>query len=777
MNLTLLKDKQEQKSRALFTFLVALLLATLIFLPFIIQDNGLFLYYGDYNVQEIPFYQHVHQMIWQGKTAFDFGTDLGANFVGSYGFYMLGTPFFWLMLPFPNSWIPYLMGPMFILKFAIAALFAYLYLARFLKNKSFAVLGALLYAFSGFAIYNIFFNHFVDVVALFPLLLYGLERYVVDQKKGIFALAVTLNLLVNYFFFVGQVTFLILYFLCRLPSPDFHITKKKFFGLAFESIVGVLGGMVLLLPSLLALGGNDRVSSILTGIQMLFYNSFNRYGSIISSAFFMPELPARPNFFVGEGAKWSSLSLWLPLFSITGVFAFFQNTGKNFVKRLLKTCAIFALIPILNSAFYAFNSAYYARWLYMPILIMALASVKVLERQDATYQKSILYTAAGIGFFSLIGVLPTYKGGELLIGACADSPRFFIWVGISVVSLALFSLLIVYARPAKALYRSSLICLSVIIVCYSVVYLSYGKTFSYETSYMIDTALNDTEQVKMQDDSQFYRSDFYGAMDNLGMFWDIKSVQCFHTVVPSSIMNFYEYIGLNRDVRSDPPLSQVALNQLFSVKYLYEDQTYGDADPIYSQPGFSMIKTTKNFNVYQNEYFIPIGFAYTSYLTKAQAASIDLDSRSRAMLKAVVLEDKDVGAFDDLLTPVKDVDDLDLSDQALEDDCDALRQASSFFVEETKDGLLSKISLQTEQLVFYSIPYDRGFTCYIDGVKTDIIKANVGFMAVCVPEGTHEVRFVYQTPGLKIGLICLAIFAIVWPLYTWLGNRKEKNND
>ena len=32
------------------------------------------------------------------------------------------------------------------------------------------------YALSGFAVYNVFFNHFVDVVALFPYLLWALDE-------------------------------------------------------------------------------------------------------------------------------------------------------------------------------------------------------------------------------------------------------------------------------------------------------------------------------------------------------------------------------------------------------------------------------------------------------------------------------------------------------------------------------------------------------------------------------------------------------------------------
>ena len=80
-------------------FLLGLCLSFLFFLPFLIYDQGLFLYYGDFNVQQIPFYQMIHDSIRSGNLGWSHTTDLGANIVGSYSFYLLGSPFFWLTLP------------------------------------------------------------------------------------------------------------------------------------------------------------------------------------------------------------------------------------------------------------------------------------------------------------------------------------------------------------------------------------------------------------------------------------------------------------------------------------------------------------------------------------------------------------------------------------------------------------------------------------------------------------------------------------------------------
>lgn len=48
--------KQERKYYAR-AFLYALAMAGVLLLPFVIIDRGFFVYYGDYNAQQMPFYK------------------------------------------------------------------------------------------------------------------------------------------------------------------------------------------------------------------------------------------------------------------------------------------------------------------------------------------------------------------------------------------------------------------------------------------------------------------------------------------------------------------------------------------------------------------------------------------------------------------------------------------------------------------------------------------------------------------------------------------------
>lgn len=70
----------------------------------------------------------------------------------------------------------------------------------------------------------------------------------------------------------------------------------------------------------------------------------------------------------------------------------------------------------------------------------------------------------------------------------------------------------------------------------------------------------------------------------------------------------------------------------------------------------------------------------------------------------------------------------------------------------------------SDKLLFMSIPYSTGWTCYLDGIEVPILKANVGFCAVEVPQGEHVVAWKYNTPGLKLGIFLSTVSCFVFIL-------------
>lgn len=78
--------------------------------------------------------------------------------------------------------------------------------------------------------------------------------------------------------------------------------------------------------------------------------------------------------------------------------------------------------------------------------------------------------------------------------------------------------------------------------------------------------------------------------------------------------------------------------------------------------------------------------------------------------------------------------------------------------------ITSNLILSESSFITTSIPYNEGWSVYIDGEKVNIEKVNLGFIGFDVNEGDHVVEFRYKTQGKTLGLIisfaCLAILII-----------------
>ena len=749
-------------------FFLGLGLSFLVFVPFMVVDGGRFLFYGDFNVQQVPFYRLAHDAVRSGNLGWSHLTDLGVNFIGSYSFYLLGSPFFWLTIPFPSEWVQYLMGPLLILKFACATLTGYVYIHRYTKNQNSALIAAVLYAFSGFSIYNIFFNHFHEAIVVFPLLLAALDEYMATRRRGLFALAVGLCCVVNYYFFVGQVTFTLLYFFVRLLSKSWRISLKDFLLLALEAVLGLGLSCLLLVPSVLAVLQNYRATEYINGWNGVLYNNVQRYLHILECFFFPPDLPARPNFTPDSGSRWASLGAWLPLFGMTGVIGWLQLKRKHWLKRMLWALFLMALVPFLNAAFQMMNSAFYARWYYMLTLMMALATVLALENERVDWKRSITWSLAiTLAIALVVGLMPTVEtmeGVETVSFGLEEYPtRFWTYVAIALISLAGVVYLLCFCRKhKKAFYRSTLVGLSLVSVVYSIYFIALGKTQSeYTWDHLIPYSLNGGKDVDLPDLQQT-RSDFYESLDNAGMFWQIPTIQAFHSVVPGSIMEFYDSIGVPRDVASRPTTDHYALRGLTSVHWLFDDDhddTYfaGEnmTDP--AMPGYAYYGNANGFDIWENQYYIPMGFSYDYYITRSEYNALSQGSedaigdRELAMLRAVVVEDDRVPAVEDVLEHLP-LDDRYFSQDGYFQDCQDRAATACTSFQYTNTGFVAEANSAESRLVFFSVPYEAGWSATVNGEPAPIERVNVGFMAVKIPAGEEVIiEFTYHTPGLLLG--------------------------
>ena len=69
----------------------------------------------------------------------------------------------------------------------------------------------------------------------------------------------------------------------------------------------------------------------------------------------------------------------------------------------------------------------------------------------------------------------------------------------------------------------------------------------------------------------------------------------------------------------------------------------------------------------------------------------------------------------------------------------------------------AQADLPEENLVFFSVPYDEGFTALVDSEKVSIEIVDGGLMAVPVPAGRHSIEFTSYPAGLSACKILSAV--------------------
>ena len=143
---------------------------------------------------------------------------------------------------------------------------------------------------------------------------------------------------------------------------------------------------------------------------------------------------------------------------MAGVISFMHLRRKHWASRLTAVCIVFAFIPILNSLFQALNSYYYARWFYMPILIMSMMTAHTLDDEGSDGFFGLKASAFFLATFAIIGCFPQKpKAGKKpqLFTLPEDTPYFWATIGVSAVLLLCCTL--IFRRKKKGTLNTAFI--------------------------------------------------------------------------------------------------------------------------------------------------------------------------------------------------------------------------------------------------------------------------------------------------------------------------------
>ncbi|MBQ8961393.1 MAG: YfhO family protein [Ruminococcus sp.] len=802
-------------------------------LPILIMTKGVYLYSGDYNFQTIPFIEHGSRLLHSGEPLpiYDWQSSLGMNTLNAYGSYIL-TPFSLLMFIVPVNMLKYFHGIVVALKMGVTALGAYIYCRQYVKYDRSAFICSILYAFSGYQLFNLVYP-FMDSVALFPITLYAFDQLMTKRRSVWFALMLFLHGIFNSYFLWQECVFILVYFLVRVlmkSYPGFDL--KLFFKLAFETLVGVGLAAVTMFPGLIGVSGNARAGDLIFSTNLISYETPGVIANIFTSMFFPPNECGLPWYFLDPKMNLDPPLLFIPFFFVIGVWAVMKRDKKSWYTRLVLVCLGILAIPILNSVFSAFNASFYARWVYMPVLIMVMMTGKFIDDIDEfSVSKELRILGAIVGFLVLWGLYCLYV---MQLKDKMKGARFLwrLYVAVLILSYIIL-LLVIEPIPQKPKIFSTknltpIVCaFCTLFFMASSIQVTLGEYFEFLPN-EYHRLWNDGVDIVLDDD-QFFRVTTETQNDALTLGY--PDIDFFNSMCTGEETDFYSRVGSFRQQNTNLTEKDYALYTFLSAKYLlYYDSLFMGEFKVapenvqYHLKGYDDYEEFNWYIAFRNSVFIPMGFTYDYYLnvydfkpamgeTKPVDDEIDVDDiadqlmkavskssgedeeddetedgsykytnlhdNEKLLLKAIWLTDDQIEKYGDILTELPEELAEDTSYKTYLEDCKARAASSCYEFEPDGKGFSAKTRLEKDNLVFFSIPYDKGFTAYVDGQETEIEKVFDGLSAVFVPAGDHSIRFDYRVIGLKEGaavsVVCLSLLLIYscGCFVLWLRRRKS----
>ena len=126
---------------------------------------------------------------------------------------------------------------------------------------------------------------------------------------------------------------------------------------------------------------------------------------------------------------------------------------------------------------------------------------------------------------------------------------------------------------------------------------------------------------------------------------------------------------------------------------------------------------------------------------------------------------------------------------------EVLQAGGMTVTEQTGHSVKGTVTAAQDGTMFFSLPYDKGWTVYVDGSPVETFPIDRGeekvetedgteyvptddgaLLGAMLPAGTHEVAIVYTTPGGVAGALISggSLLLLLIPLLLWLFRRRQE---
>lgn len=780
--------------------------------------------------QYAPFFSEFKDKLASGGSLlYSWNIGMGVNFSALFAYY-LASPFNWLLILCPAGLVIEFMTYLIVVKIGLSGLSMAYYLRKHCGTRDFGVaFFGIFYALSGYMAAYSWNIMWLDCILLFPLVMLGLERLVKEGKGGLYCLTLGISIFSNYYISIMTCMFLVIYFIALLVMER-EMSWERLVGRSFRfGLYSLLaGGMAagVLLPAAYALG-------MTASSDVSFPKTATQYFSIF-------DMIARH---IGNVETEIGLDHWPNIYCGVAVLMFFQlylACRKIAAKEKVVYCTLLLLffasfsINILNFIWHGFHypNSLPCRQSFIYIFLILMMCYQAYMHLRTTPWKHVVLAFWGAVCFVLLA--------QKLV--TADHFHFVVFY-VAILFLALYlGIICLYQKGRAYQNRALLLALAVVSVEAAVNTTVTSVTTTSRTSYIKDNEAVETLLETLTPASTFYRVEkVTRKTKNDGAWLHFPSVSLFSSTANADLSALFKKLGCESSTNAYSITGSTPLiDMLFSVKYgLYsqepdatdmrtylaqEDETWlyennytlplgfwapsdlesrwdleaGNPADVQNnlayalgtaqilEPVLDTVTDQNTLTFYpaqSGEYYAYVDNKKIEEVTATtwkgtktysnidRGYLVELGYCTAGEEVSLVAEDSKESLYASVYR---------FSEQGLAEAYEALAVHPWTLTSWTDTSLKGTISCEEMGVMMTSIPYDEGWTIFVDGVEQPAEKVLDAFLGIRLTPGSHTISMEYTPEGWKLGWGITGASAAALLLLTagewWRKKRKTTEN-
>ena len=744
---------------------------------------------------------------------YSFNNTLGGNMFGTYAYY-LSSPLNFLLVFSSTKNIPNFMFLIILIKIGLSGLFMNIFLNHKKSNYFYSLIFSCFYALMAYNVSYYFNLMWLDCVYMAPLVLYGVDNILKDNNGKLYIVALSLTIIFNFYIAYMVCIFIVIYFLYELfLNYEFKDKIRNIKTLFICSFISLLISSFILVPTIINMGNIMRSP---VGDSMFAKGDiFNNFLVGLSKLYMLPQnsdnilCKYTPNIYFGI----------LPLlFCLTYFYSYKSNKDKILTLGVIIIFYLCFSVDIFNLFWHGFtypNGYAYRNSFLFSLFMLLIGYITVTSNIKLSFSKFLLFVFVliFIGNCQLnISGNPSFSILSIVLTVIFFIIYYFISNRKSII-FKIFLMVMVFVELFIQVHNSFLISSK---LGYDADYsyyidnicsLSNSKKYRFDSPLIFGAMESFTcDDMRIAGATSFNNKNVYNFFYNTG-----------YDVTYSTVVSNDDIPVINSLMSVKKYLSNYSFDYLREIDYYFgDDKKYSfylkeneNVLPIgyVINDKYNLIfesRDTDNPFEYQNALINSM-----SGLNKDVFIPYEIDKIDDENYSVDIINSEDIYVYVEYDIPENDVyfGEIIINDDSytIDSDSTGIFRIKNDFVNTkidvksdmigkklyfyyldndifnehinvlkknvlnvdkiNKNYLVGNIELKKSGILFLSIPYEDGWNIYVDGKKVDYFKLYDTFIGIKLSKGSHDVKMVFYSPGINVGLLFTFIGIIAFLVY------------